>query len=65
MPEGRPFLFGGMRLDFEKMFERWQKESKERLKYLKRYFVRKRKRRKTKSMKKRGRDFGKDKKRKY
>jgi len=55
-----------MRLDFEKMFERWQKESKERLKYLKRYFVRKRKRRKIKSMKKRGRDFNsKDKKGKY
>lgn len=47
------------------MFARWQKDSKEILRYYKTHFVRKRKRRKTKVMKKRGQDFGKNKKEKY
>lgn len=52
-------------MDFEKLFIRWEEESKERLRYFKTHFVKKRKRRKTKSMKKRGQDFGKNKERKY
>ncbi len=53
-----------MRLDFEKMFERWQKESKENLKNRKTHYQKKSDK---KRLNKKRRDFenGKNKKRKY